>query len=130
MTKNRSPAEASQMSAILFSFVELSNNFVTFLENKIISIRSKLDLNCTYDTSDSMLNCQLDTFAPTSIAELLKVVRIVESKSHILDPQPASTNAMYDCEVVSGIWLPACFSENCRSIIINQEILPGPRRPR
>ena len=89
MTKNRSPAEASQMSAILFSFVELSNNFVTFLENKIISIRSKLDLNCTYDTSDSMLNCQSDAFSPTSIAELLKVVRIVESESYILDPQPA-----------------------------------------
>ena len=36
-----------------------------------------------------MLNYQLDTFSPTSIAELLKVVRIVESKSYILDPQRA-----------------------------------------
>ena len=36
-----------------------------------------------------MLNCQLDIFSPTSIAELLKVVRTVESKFCILDPQPA-----------------------------------------
>ena len=45
------------------------------------SIRSSLDLFCIYDASDSMLNCQLDIFSPTSIAELLKVVRTVESKS-------------------------------------------------
>ena len=34
-----------------------------------------------------MLDCQLDTFAPSSIAELLKVVRTLESKS---DPLPAA----------------------------------------
>ena len=133
------------MSAILF--VELANNFVTFSENVIISIRSRLHLFCTYDTSDSMLNCQLDIFLPTSIAELLKVVRTVESKSCIWDPQTAvffffgkktkkqktktktlehaSTNTMYDCEVVSGTWPPSCPSENCLPINITQETFPG-----
>ena len=58
-------------------------------------MRSKLevhespDLFCTYDTSESTLNCQLDTFSPASIAELLNVVRTIESKSCILDPLPA-----------------------------------------
>ena len=34
-----------------------------------------------------MLDCQLDTFSPSSIAEFLKVVRTLESKS---DPLPAA----------------------------------------
>ena len=92
-----------------------------------------------------MLNCQLDIFSPTSIAELLKVVRTVESKFCILDPQPAgffwekkkkkkafrhaSTNSMCDCEIVSGTWPPACFSEIYRPITITQETLPRPRSP-
>lgn len=73
------------------SVVELANNFGTLLENKIISIKSKLeehessDLFYTYDTSDSTLV----SISPNSIAELLKVVRSVGSKSCILDPLPA-----------------------------------------
>ena len=43
--------------------------------------------SCTYNTSDSMLHCQLDTFSPSSIAVFLKVVRTLESKS---DPLPAA----------------------------------------
>ena len=91
------------------------------------------DLFCTYDTSESTLNCQLDTFSPTSIAELLNVVRTIESKSCILDPLPAVLlkehcdmllPTPYDCKVVSGIWPPAFFSENCRRITITQETFP------
>ena len=100
-----------------------------------------------------MLNCQLNIFSPISIAELLKVVGTVESKSCILDPQPAvfflkkkKTNKQkkkqkkhFDmlpptlCMIVklfvSGTWSPACFSEIYRPITITQETFPRPRSP-
>ena len=72
---------------------EPTNNFVPFFENKVINIRSKLevaempDLFCTLDKST--LNCQLNAFSPTSIAELSKVACTAVSKSCSLDPLPA-----------------------------------------
>ena len=75
------------------SATELSNNFITFFESKIINIRCKLeaaempDLFCTLDKLT--LDCQLNAFSPTSIVELSEVARTVVSKSCSLDPLPA-----------------------------------------
>ena len=70
-----------------------TNNFVTFIENKIINIRCKLeaaempDLFCSLDKLT--LDCQLNAPSPISIDDLSKVVRTIVSKSCSLDPLPA-----------------------------------------
>ena len=54
----------------------LANQFVTFFENKIDKIRSRLEVPETTELfrrfNESSLNCKMDTrFSPTSITELL-----------------------------------------------------------
>ena len=72
----------------------LANQFVTFFENKIDKIRSRLEVPETSELFRSFdkcsLNCKIDTFSPTSITELWKISHTIIAKSCNLDPFPAA----------------------------------------
>ena len=79
--------------SILFLSWSTATQFVTFFENKIDKIRSRLKVLETpepfHGLDKSSLNCKMDTFSATSTTELSKVHTII-SKSCSLDPFPSA----------------------------------------